>query len=397
MSATTVEKSAYVIEQSDLDRLFSALRNRGYQIVGPAIRDGAIIYEELGSTADLAVGWSDDQGPGAYRLKARKDKAIFAHNAGANSLKNWLRPPQEKLWQATLKNKLVTIEKSDAEPVRRAFIGVRSCDLHAMAIQDRVLMAGPYADTRYAARRKNVLIIAVNCTRAGATCFCASMDTGPRAGSGFDLALTELLQHDRHFFTVESGSEAGREIVAELALRPAAEAESAAAGQAIARAAAHMGRKLDTGGLKELLYANYENARWENVAGRCLNCGNCTMVCPTCFCTTAEDVTELIGKHTTRFQTWDSCFTMQFSYIHGGNIRATAKARYRQWMMHKLATWFDQFGTSGCVGCGRCITWCPVGIDITEEARAIRETDRRNRKAIHGNSGTLPASASVLP
>ena len=124
--------------------------------------------------------------------------------------------------------------------------------------------------------------------------------------------------------------------------------------------------------IKELLYRNLEHPRWEDVARRCLSCTNCTLVCPTCFCTTVEDATDLSGGHAERRRRWDSCFSMDFSYIHGGYIRPSVKARYRQWMTHKLATWIDQFGTSGCVGCGRCITWCPVGIDITAEVKAIR-------------------------
>ena len=132
-------------------------------------------------------------------------------------------------------------------------------------------------------------------------------------------------------------------------------------------------RNIDTTGIKELLYQNFEHPRWDNVAGRCLTCANCTMVCPTCFCTTVEDVTDVTGDHAERWRRWDSCFTQSFSYIHGGSVRTSAKSRYRQWMTHKLASWIDQFGSSGCVGCGRCITWCPVGIDITEEVRAIRE------------------------
>ena len=133
-----------------------------------------------------------------------------------------------------------------------------------------------------------------------------------------------------------------------------------------------MGREMNTDGIHDLLLANLEHPRWEEVAGRCLTCGNCTMVCPTCFCTSVEDTSDLAGVSAERSRRWDSCFTMDFSYIHGGSVRASPKSRYRQWMTHKLATWWDQFGSSGCVGCGRCITWCPVGIDITEEVRAIR-------------------------
>jgi sulfhydrogenase subunit beta (sulfur reductase) len=141
-----------------------------------------------------------------------------------------------------------------------------------------------------------------------------------------------------------------------------------------------MGRTMDTKGIKELLYRNYENPRWDDVAKRCLTCGNCTMVCPTCFCTTVEDITDLTGEHVERWRKLDSCFTMDFSYIHGGSVRSSPRARYRQWMTHKLATWIDQFGTSGCVGCGRCITWCPVGIDITEETGAIRDSEKEPKE-----------------
>jgi ferredoxin len=201
------------------------------------------------------------------------------------------------------------------------------------------------------------------------------MGTGPTAEEGFDLALTEVLEDGRHYFVADVGSERGAEVLAEVPHTVAHPSERDAAEAAHARAAAGMGRELDVTDIKVLLYRNYEHPRWEEVADRCLTCGNCTMVCPTCFCTTVEDTTDLDGAHVERRQRWDSCFTVDYSHIHGGAVRGSARARYRQWMTHKLATWIDQFGTSGCVGCGRCITWCPVGIDITEEARAIRETD----------------------
>ena len=156
--------------------------------------------------------------------------------------------------------------------------------------------------------------------------------------------------------------------------RTATEAESRAAGQV--SESVQISKVLDTTDIKGLLYRNYENPRWIEVANRCLTCGNCTLVCPTCFCNTIYEATDLAGKHAERWRKWDSCFNVDFSYIHGGSIRSSPMSRYRQWMTHKLATWIDQFGTSGCVGCGRCITWCPVGIDITEESRAIRESEK---------------------
>jgi sulfhydrogenase subunit beta (sulfur reductase) len=218
------------------------------------------------------------------------------------------------------------------------------------------------------------LIVAVNCGHQDkGTCFCASMGTGPRATTGFDLALTEVLQDDDHYFVVEVGTPRGSEIIREVPQRKAAPNEIEAADRVVAARAGNMGRALDTAGIKELFYANYEHPRWDEVAARCLTCGNCTMVCPTCFCHTLEDALDLTGTVGERGRQMDVCFTVDFSHLYGGSIRTSPRSRYRQWLTHKLATWIDQFGCSGCVGCGRCITWCPVGIDITEEARAIRE------------------------
>jgi ferredoxin len=279
-----------------------------------------------------------------------------------------------RLWEARRNGDgYKTLEERPESP-KYAFVGVRSCDLNAVAVQDRVFLQGNYVDPVYKARREGAFVAAVNCGQAGGTCFCASMNTGPMATTGFDLALTEVLEGQRHYFVVEVGSETGAKVLEDIPHREATAEEKTSAERTVARAASQMGRTLDTTDIKELLYRNYEHPRWDDVAKRCLACANCTQVCPTCFCTTVEDTTDLKGEQAGRWRKLDSCFTMDFSYIHGGSIRSSAKSRYRQWMTHKLATWIDQFGTSGCVGCGRCITWCPVGIDITEEVRAIRES-----------------------
>ena len=262
---------------------------------------------------------------------------------------------------------------SEPPPAERlAFIGVRACEIAAIEIQDRVLTGGVYVDPYYRARREDLFIIAVNCGTAGGTCFCVSMNTGPKATSGFDLALTELAGEPELRFLIEADSEKGRSVLAELPHRAAAREEIAAANAVVAHAAASMGREMRADDVHDLLLHNLDHPRWDEVAGRCLTCGNCTMVCPTCFCTSVEESSDLGGARTSRSQRWDSCFTMDFSYLHGGSVRSSARSRYRQWMTHKLATWWDQFGISGCVGCGRCITWCPVGIDLTEEVAAIR-------------------------
>ncbi|MGA8074321.1 MAG: 4Fe-4S dicluster domain-containing protein [Candidatus Acidiferrales bacterium] len=361
-----------VVEAAHLDQLFQALTKKGYAVVGPTVREGAIVYDRVNSAAELPAGWTDEQNRGTYRLKRRGDNALFGYAVGPHSWKKFLHPPEQKLWQAERGADGFTIFQEKQVHPRYAFLGVRSCELHAIAIQDKVFLQGQFVDSVYQSRREDVFLIAINCGQAGGTCFCVSMKTGPKASAGYDLAMTEILQDGRHNFVVEAGTERGAEILSELPREVAAQADVQAAEDVVAETARHMGRTLDTAGIKELLYNNYEHPRWDEVATRCLTCANCTMVCPTCFCTTVEDVTDLSGDHAERWRKWDSCFTMDFSYIHGGSVRSSTKSRYRQWLTHKLATWIDQFGSSGCVGCGRCITWCPVAIDITEEVRAIR-------------------------
>ncbi len=361
-----------VLTVAGVEALFSALREGGYRVVGPTVRDQAIVYDDISTVDDLPRGWTDEQDGGHYRLKRRDDDALFGYVVGPHSWKKYLHPPRQKLWSAHRDNGATQVTAEVTPPARFAFIGVRACELNAIAIQDRVFLGGPFADPHYQARREDAFFVAVNCGQAGGTCFCASMKTGPKAEAGFDLALTEIVEGSESRFVVEIGSDAGRDILAALPRQPAPQADVDTAEAIVARTTASMGRAMPDGNIHELLLENLEHARWDDVAERCLTCGNCTMVCPTCFCTSVEDTSDLTGTETSRERRWDSCFTMDFSYIHGGSVRSSGRSRYRQWMTHKLATWFDQFGSSGCVGCGRCITWCPVGIDITEEVRAIQ-------------------------
>ncbi|MBI4327510.1 MAG: 4Fe-4S dicluster domain-containing protein [Chloroflexi bacterium] len=375
MARDSRKRTVAAVERADLPRLFHVLRKEGYQLLGPTVREGAIIYDEVTSLDNLPTGYTDEQQGGVYCLSRRKDQALFGYAVGPHSWKKYLFPPAQRLFRAKRDGNGFQILTEDQARPRYAFIGVRACELHALAIQDKVFLGGKYVDPVYQGRREGVFIVAVNCGQAGGTCFCVSMQTGPKAATGFDLALTEILEANRHWFLIEAGTDRGARVLADIPHRPATTAEAAAADQVVAKTAAQMGRALETAGLKEFLLRNYEHPRWEEVAARCLTCANCTLVCPTCFCSTVEDVTDLTGEHAERWRKWDSCFTADFTHIVGGVVRASAKSRYRQWLTHKLATWFDQFGASGCVGCGRCITWCPVGIDLTEEVRILRETE----------------------
>lgn len=371
---------AVLLDQDGLAALVAGLAARGYTTVGPTLRDGAIVYDRIRDIADLPAGWTDRQAPGQYRLERREDRALFGYPVGPDAWKRFLHPPQERLWRATREGAGFSITPEPPPETAYAFLGVRGCDLAAIAIQDRVLAQGTHADTAYAARRRRAFLVAVNCGTAGATCFCPSMGTGPavRQDDGappHDIALTELIDAARHHFLAEPASPAGADLLASLPARPAQAADLAAARAVSAATAAAITRRLDTDGLKQRLQDNPEHQAWQEVAARCLACGNCTMVCPTCFCTTVSDHTDLAGQEAERRRSWDSCFTADFSFIHGGTVRGSAASRYRQWLTHKLAGWIDQFGSSGCVGCGRCIAWCPVGIDLTETAAAIGRPD----------------------
>jgi ferredoxin len=361
---------AAVIGLDGVAALIAALHNDGFRVLGPTVRDDAIVYDDIAALDDLPAGWTDEQDGGRYRLKRRNDNALFGYAVGPHAWKRFLHPPLLRLWRAEPDGNGMQVA-TDAKPTERfAFLAARSCELHAIAIQDRVFLQGPYVDPHYQARRDGAFIVAVNCGEPGGTCFCTSMNTGPKASSGYDLALTEF-PGDPHEFLLEAGSERGAALLACLPQRPSTPADAERADAVMAKTAANMGRHMRSDDVPDLLLGNLEHKRWDDVAARCLSCGNCTQVCPTCFCTAVTDANDLSGA-TERTRRWDSCFSQNFSYIHGGAVRPSPRSRYRQWMTHKLASWVEQFGTSGCVGCGRCITWCPVGIDITEEVSAIR-------------------------
>jgi len=393
MNASPIPVNSIVsFEKPRLQELIDSLRQAGYRVMGPQVADGAVVYDELHSIEQLPLGMVDHQDGGTYRLEQRADAGYFDHVVGPHSLKQYLFPPQETLQQLELNEGGWQVESIPIDETPLAVIGPRSCDLHAVAIQDRVFLDGPYVDPGYRARRERLFIVSVQCRRAAATCFCHSMNTGPKARSGFDLALTEL--DDR--FVVEVGTQRGSDILAsgmslatgseddtfiDLANHQSAQLERSMQQRSMSKADSDDPvtpklRQLDTTGIHDLLLDNLNHPRWDQVAQRCLACANCTMVCPTCFCSSVGEVTDLTGEHVQRERTWTSCFTAEHSLLSSGAVRNSTAARYRQWLTHKLATWIDQFDTSGCVGCGRCITWCPVGIDLTEEVAAIRESTK---------------------
>jgi sulfhydrogenase subunit beta (sulfur reductase) len=363
-----------VLDVAGLQALLDALIARGYEVIGPTVRGGAVVPARITSVEDLPSGIGDVQEPGHYRLTATGRAEFFGYAASAISWKPYLFPAQRVVWRAPATDPASPVAPSESAP-RQALLGVRACDLSAIQVQDRVFLQRQHVDPDYATRRLGTFIVAVGCANPASTCFCTSMGTGPVPDAGYDISLTELVDAQAHRFVATGGSEPGLDVLAELAARPAQPAELAAAEQVGADAVSVMreSQGVDTLDLRDLLYANAEHPRWSQVAQRCLACSNCTMACPTCFCVTAVDTSDL-GAGPARLSVWDSCFAEGHSMLGGRPVRSTTRTRYRQWLTHKFASWIDQFGTSGCVGCGRCITWCPAGIDVREELAAIRTT-----------------------
>lgn len=347
-----------VLDLAGLDALLRLLRDTGWRVVGPRVRDGVVVIDDVRGVDDLPRGVTDEQAPGHYRTSVSDGPDRFGYAVGPQSAKTWLFPSRE----------LVRSTEADrAEPDRVALIGVRSCDLAALSRLDHVLDRRGVTDPGYVERRRRTLLIAVTCTRPAATCLCTATGTGPVPDpAAADVTLTELVDADGHRFVARAGTDAGADLLARTPTRAVRDRDLAAEEQAVDVAERSMTRTLPAD-LPEVLRRSTDASLWKDVADRCLSCGSCTLVCPTCFCTSTEDVSDLVTGESSRYRTWESCFASAHSFANGGPVRGSVESRYRQWATHKLSSWWDQFGESGCVGCGRCVTWCPAGIDLFEE------------------------------
>lgn len=347
----------FVLDRDGLEGVIQALRRREFALVGPTVRDGAIVVDHITSLDDLPSGWSDEQESGSYRLARRSDGALFAHAAPALPWKHFAQPATEQLFAAERTPEGIRFVGTEAHARKKAFVGIAPCDLAALDLLGRP---------------EGLFAIAVRCSKPAPTCFCGSFSAIHQLDHRCDLALTEILEGEHRFF-VEIFSEAGVEILNDVKSRTPtpSDTKAVAAVHEQGRQAAH--RSVDIDGLSDALSDAFEHPKWASVSSKCLACGNCTMVCPTCFCNTVEDGSALDGKRAWRTRRWDSCFSLKFSYIHGGSVRASAASRFRQRVLHKFLWSREKYGAPGCVGCGRCIAWCPAAIDITQEVKGFQK------------------------
>lgn len=353
--------------RNELQCLLDCLITKGFKVIGPKVEDGALVYSPLEQVAELPLGWSDQQAPGRYRINQTDSVRYFHWANGPQALKPLLNPSRNILWQAKRQadGSLEFIVPDDSiSPV--AVIGVKSCDLSALALQDQHFLEGEYPDPTYQARRKSLFLVAVNCSTAASTCFCASTGDGPEASTGFDIVMTEL----EDGFILQAGSEAGREVMAMLPLTAVSESMLQQKQKQKETVLAAQSRQLRTIEKTDLAEKR-AHPRWDDIAERCLACGNCTMVCPTCFCHHQTEEAQVNGVDSQHVREWDSCFGESHGQLAGFQVRDSVKSRYQQWMIHKLDFWQEQYGRSGCTGCGRCMTWCPAEIDFVAEANLI--------------------------
>lgn len=372
--------TARVLAAADFDALFTELRARGYQVAAPSVVDGVVRLVPTTGAATLPVGHHDRQAPGAYRIEDGGDGEYFGYAVGPDSLKSVVFPPVATLWRARPGDGALEAHSGTPVPPPLAVIGARPCDVAALDVLMNVLGAGTDPDPTAVARREGLFVVAVECTRPASTCFCTSFGTGPSIDHGADVMLSELDppgvagSAGEHRFVLRPGTARGAAVLRSLPTRPAGADDLAAREARLAHARRTITRRIDPDACAESLEASIEHPAWGEVADRCLACGNCTLSCPTCFCSDIHDASDLDGT-VRRERRWASCFELSHSLLSGGPVRRSVGARYRQWATHKLATWQEQFGTAGCVGCGRCLTWCPVGIDLTAEAGALVAAD----------------------
>jgi ferredoxin len=334
------DERLFLLEQPDVRGLIASLmKNR--TVFAPVKKGKEHVFAEVKDASLVDLGYQTTILPPKKVLQEPLE-ALFSFKDGAVSHEDEARP--------------------------QVLFGVHSCDLHAIGILDTVFRRD-YVDPYWVSKRDNTIIVALNCNTVGENCFCLSMGTGPWTKDPYDLCLTAI----GDAYLVEVGSEKGEEILAGLRLKPAPKDMVEARPSVLEEIERHFKKHVNTHGLKEAMEKGFSHPVWDELREDCLGCGSCTMVCPTCFCYNVADKLDLDLKTGRREREWDSCMLLEYSEVAlGANFRKDRDARIKQRMYHKLVYYEPQFGTLGCVGCGRCISSCVKKIDITDVAAKVR-------------------------
>ncbi len=344
-------------------QLIEVLTSQGYDCIGPTVQDNNLVYREIHNIDQLPRGIEDHQSPGRYSLSQQDHPRYFAWANGAQAIKPFSFKPHETLWKCqrdSQGNLQFEAQIPDSKPL--AIIGVRACDLAALQLQRDHFLHQQYSDPWFRRHTRHLFLVAVHCSHPSSNCFCHATGDGPVATQDCDIAMHELDDG----FLITASSAKGETILNRLPLQITTASMQQQAQQQI-QSAINKQQKSLPANIKNNLQQNLDHPHWKKIGERCLSCGNCTAVCPTCFCHQEHEQLTLDENSSSHYREWSSCFTHSHGYLAGYQFRPATWQRYRQWLTHKFAGWHDQYKRSGCVGCGRCISWCPAGIDVTEE------------------------------
>jgi sulfhydrogenase subunit beta (sulfur reductase) len=275
-------------------------------------------------------------------------------------------PPMEEMFRFRKDEEGYQIEPPSKNDQKQLLFGVRPCDARAMAILD-MTFEDVYKDPYYLEKRKNALLVGLGCTNPCESCFCTSMGTSPTESTNVDLILIDIGDH----FLVEEVTAKGKELIAKTSgLKEATKNDEAAAEKSRETAYNKVTRKLDTAGIEDKLLDSFDDEEfWNNTAAKCISCGICTLLCPTCYCFDIND--EVVKGEGTRFRSWDSCGFPLYTKMPMENPRSEKWRRVRQKVCHKYEFYPMAFDVIACTGCGRCIRLCPVNWDITRVIESV--------------------------
>lgn len=304
-----------------------------------------------------------------FRLLDRPEKADFSFQNTRLSPKELMHPPAEIMFSYSLRKedpKAGILEEVSKALGKRVVWGIRPCDAKAFQLLDVNFITAEYVDPWWQKRRQSTVLVGLGCHNPCSTCFCTSVGTGPFDRSGVDVLMTELPEG----YLLEAETEAGEALLVQGAVGGRASEEVLERARSIAdKASKSVPRLFLPDPLRDKPMTElFQAAFWEEVQFACINCGTCTFLCPTCWCFDIQD--EVHQHEGVRLRLWDSCMFPLFT-LHGSghNPRNQKLQRVRQRFMHKFKYYVDKYGNGpACVGCGRCVQYCPVNIDIRRVA-----------------------------